>query len=55
MDGVSELGENGKISNLLDPDAEKKTLEKSRKTDQTSGTKMAFYYFLSGPFLPEQV
>ncbi|MFS7949736.1 hypothetical protein Hanom_Chr06g00575041 [Helianthus anomalus] len=43
MDGVSEPDENDKISNLLDPDAEKKPLGESRKTGQTSGTKMAFY------------
>ncbi|MFS7944166.1 hypothetical protein Hanom_Chr06g00508881 [Helianthus anomalus] len=54
MDGVSKLGENGKISNLLDLDAEKKPLDESRKTDQTSGTKIAFYYFLCSPFLPDR-
>ncbi|MFS7957782.1 hypothetical protein Hanom_Chr07g00670461 [Helianthus anomalus] len=46
MDGVNEPDENGKISNLLDPDAEKvknKPLDESRKTSQTSGTNMAFY------------
>ncbi|MFS7990234.1 hypothetical protein Hanom_Chr11g01056351 [Helianthus anomalus] len=31
------------ISNLSDPDAEKQTLGQSRKTGQTSWTKMAFY------------
>ncbi|MFS7922428.1 hypothetical protein Hanom_Chr03g00249031 [Helianthus anomalus] len=43
MDGVNKPDENGKISNLLDRDAEKQTFGQSRKTDQTSGTKMAFY------------
>ncbi|MFS7982305.1 hypothetical protein Hanom_Chr10g00961221 [Helianthus anomalus] len=43
MDGVNEPDENSKISNLLDPDAEKQTfLDESRKTSQTSGTKMRF-------------
>ncbi|MFS8007141.1 hypothetical protein Hanom_Chr14g01257491 [Helianthus anomalus] len=32
MDGVNELDENGKISNLLDLDAKNKPLNKSRKT-----------------------
>ncbi|MFS7928600.1 hypothetical protein Hanom_Chr04g00322681 [Helianthus anomalus] len=43
MDGVNEPNENGKISNLLDPDAKNKPLDESRKTGQTSGTKMTFY------------
>ncbi|MFS7957634.1 hypothetical protein Hanom_Chr07g00668661 [Helianthus anomalus] len=43
MDGVNEPDENGKISNLLAPDAKNKPLNKSRKTGQTLGTKMAFY------------
>ncbi|MFS7906401.1 hypothetical protein Hanom_Chr01g00058761 [Helianthus anomalus] len=43
MDEVNEPDENGKISTLLDPDAENKPVDESRKTDQTSGTKMAFY------------
>ncbi|MFS7895927.1 putative transcription factor WD40-like family [Helianthus anomalus] len=43
MDGVNEPDGNGKISNLLDPDVKKKTYDESRKTDQTLGTKMAFY------------
>ncbi|MFS7937836.1 hypothetical protein Hanom_Chr05g00432461 [Helianthus anomalus] len=43
MDGVNELDEKGKISNLLDPDAKKKHLDESRKTSQTSGTKTGFY------------
>ncbi|MFS8001654.1 hypothetical protein Hanom_Chr13g01192871 [Helianthus anomalus] len=42
MDGVNEPDENGKISNLLNPDAEKQTLGRSRKTSQT-WTKMPFY------------
>ncbi|MFS7907414.1 hypothetical protein Hanom_Chr01g00071111 [Helianthus anomalus] len=28
MDGVNELGENGKISNILDPDAKKQTFKR---------------------------
>ncbi|MFS7904383.1 hypothetical protein Hanom_Chr01g00035361 [Helianthus anomalus] len=43
MDGVNEPDENGKISNLFDPDAEKQNFDKSRKTGHTSRTKMAFY------------
>ncbi|MFS8031730.1 hypothetical protein Hanom_Chr17g01549361 [Helianthus anomalus] len=43
MHGVNEPGENSKISNLLNQDAENKPLDESRKTGQTSGTKMAFY------------
>ncbi|MFS7960524.1 hypothetical protein Hanom_Chr08g00704101 [Helianthus anomalus] len=43
MDGVNELDENGKISNLLDSEAENKPLDENRKIDQTSGTKMALY------------
>ncbi|MFS8032068.1 hypothetical protein Hanom_Chr17g01553311 [Helianthus anomalus] len=43
MDGVNEPGENGKISNLLDPDAKNKPLDESRKTGEASGTKMAYY------------
>ncbi|KAM0027280.1 putative ATP diphosphatase [Helianthus debilis subsp. tardiflorus] len=42
MDGVNELDENDKISNLLDPDVENIPLDESRKTGQTSGTKMVF-------------
>ncbi|MFS7915977.1 hypothetical protein Hanom_Chr02g00171701 [Helianthus anomalus] len=58
MDGVNEPDKNGKISNLLDPDAEQQTfylfifylfiyfyLDGSRKTHQTSWTKMTFYSF----------
>ncbi|MFS7990436.1 hypothetical protein Hanom_Chr11g01058861 [Helianthus anomalus] len=50
MDGVNQSDENDKISNLLDLDAKKnKTQDESRKTGQTSRTKMAFYsiYYLS--------
>ncbi|KAJ0559193.1 putative non-specific serine/threonine protein kinase [Helianthus annuus] len=43
MDEVNESDENDKISNLLDPDAKNKPLNESRKTSQTSRTKMAFY------------
>ncbi|KAF5754919.1 hypothetical protein HanXRQr2_Chr17g0796741 [Helianthus annuus] len=43
MDGVNELDDIGKISNLLDPDTKTKSLDESRKTGQTSGTKLAFY------------
>ncbi|KAJ0826358.1 hypothetical protein HanRHA438_Chr17g0813421 [Helianthus annuus] len=43
MDGVNEPDENGKISNLLDTDAENKPLDESRKTSQTTVTKMTFY------------
>ncbi|MFS7906464.1 putative guanine nucleotide exchange factor [Helianthus anomalus] len=43
MNVVNEPNENGKISNLLDPDVENKPLDESRKTSQTSGTKMTFY------------
>ncbi|MFS7955515.1 hypothetical protein Hanom_Chr07g00643601 [Helianthus anomalus] len=43
MDEVNELDENGKISNLLDPDEENKPLNESRKSGKTSWTKMAFY------------
>ncbi|MFS7954964.1 hypothetical protein Hanom_Chr07g00636881 [Helianthus anomalus] len=46
MDGVNEPDENGKISNLLDPDAEKQTF-RDDITGQTSRTKMAFYSFLT--------
>ncbi|MFS7912952.1 hypothetical protein Hanom_Chr02g00135981 [Helianthus anomalus] len=42
MDGVNEAGENGKFSNLLDPHEEKQTLDESRKSGQTSGTKWHF-------------
>ncbi|MFS7902967.1 hypothetical protein Hanom_Chr01g00018041 [Helianthus anomalus] len=48
MDGVNESDEHGKISNLLDPDAENKPLDESHKTGQTSGTKMSFYSFIRG-------
>ncbi|MFS7958261.1 hypothetical protein Hanom_Chr07g00676131 [Helianthus anomalus] len=41
--GVNESDENGKISNPLDPMRKDKPLNESRKTGQTSGTKMAFY------------
>ncbi|MFS7927279.1 hypothetical protein Hanom_Chr04g00307151 [Helianthus anomalus] len=44
MDGVDAPDKYGKISNVLDPNAENKPLDGSRKTGQTSGTKMAFYY-----------
>ncbi|MFS7924410.1 hypothetical protein Hanom_Chr03g00272251 [Helianthus anomalus] len=43
MDGVNEPGENGKISNLLDPDVTNKPLDESRKTGQTSETKMGHF------------
>ncbi|MFS7962964.1 hypothetical protein Hanom_Chr08g00732661 [Helianthus anomalus] len=43
MDGVNETDKNGKVSNLLDPNAKNKPLDESRKTGQTSGTKMTFY------------
>ncbi|MFS8017714.1 hypothetical protein Hanom_Chr15g01383661 [Helianthus anomalus] len=44
MDGVNEPDENGKISNLLDPNAKKQTFgRKSQNWPKTSGTKMAFY------------
>ncbi|MFS7932933.1 hypothetical protein Hanom_Chr04g00373701 [Helianthus anomalus] len=43
MDGVNKPDENGKISNLLDPDAEKQTFGQKSRTCQTSGTKMTFY------------
>ncbi|MFS7957809.1 hypothetical protein Hanom_Chr07g00670761 [Helianthus anomalus] len=48
MDGVNEPDENGKISNgkisnLWILMRKNKPLDESRKTDQTSGTKMAFY------------
>ncbi|MFS8031811.1 hypothetical protein Hanom_Chr17g01550331 [Helianthus anomalus] len=43
MDGVNELDDIGKISNLLDPDTKTKSLDESRKTGQTSWTKLAFY------------
>ncbi|MFS7908999.1 hypothetical protein Hanom_Chr01g00089661 [Helianthus anomalus] len=46
MDGVYKPDESGKISNLLDPNVEKKPLDESRKTGQTSGTKMAFYILI---------
>ncbi|MFS7901736.1 hypothetical protein Hanom_Chr01g00003221 [Helianthus anomalus] len=43
MDGVNEPDENGKISNLLDPHAEKQTFARKSQTGQTSWTKMTFY------------
>ncbi|MFS7921964.1 hypothetical protein Hanom_Chr03g00243071 [Helianthus anomalus] len=43
MDGVNEPDENDKISNLLNPDAEKQIFGQTSQTGQTSGTKMAFY------------
>ncbi|MFS7920396.1 hypothetical protein Hanom_Chr03g00224381 [Helianthus anomalus] len=43
MNGVNELDENGKISNLLDPDAEKQTFGRKSQNWQTSGTKMTDY------------
>ncbi|MFS7961877.1 hypothetical protein Hanom_Chr08g00720181 [Helianthus anomalus] len=43
MDGVNEPDETGKISNSLDPNAENKPLDESRKIGQTSGTEMTFY------------
>ncbi|MFS7908619.1 hypothetical protein Hanom_Chr01g00085271 [Helianthus anomalus] len=49
MDGVNESGENGNISNLLDSNAKNKPLDKSHKSGQTSGTKMAFYSVLNKP------
>ncbi|MFS7933734.1 hypothetical protein Hanom_Chr04g00383291 [Helianthus anomalus] len=45
MDVVNELDENGKISNLLDPDADKKPFNESRKRGQTLRAKMAFYFY----------
>ncbi|MFS7909127.1 hypothetical protein Hanom_Chr01g00091121 [Helianthus anomalus] len=43
MDGVNKPDKNGKISKVLDSDAENKPFDESRKTGQTSGTNMAFY------------
>ncbi|MFS8005630.1 hypothetical protein Hanom_Chr13g01239581 [Helianthus anomalus] len=46
MDGVNEPDENGKISNLLDPDAEKQTFGRKSQhwvTGQNLGMKTAFY------------
>ncbi|KAJ0900258.1 hypothetical protein HanPSC8_Chr08g0311851 [Helianthus annuus] len=37
------IDENGKISSLLNPDAEKQTFGRKSQTGQTLGTKMAFY------------
>ncbi|MFS8010387.1 hypothetical protein Hanom_Chr14g01296421 [Helianthus anomalus] len=50
MDGVNDLGENSKISNLLDPDAEKQTFRRKSQNWQTSGTKMEFYSKLKKNF-----
>ncbi|KAJ0929095.1 putative transcription factor WD40-like family [Helianthus annuus] len=55
MDGVNEPDENGKISNLLDPDAENKPLDESRKTGQTSWTKMPFYSFFYEQLLVSKI
>ncbi|MFS7906830.1 hypothetical protein Hanom_Chr01g00063841 [Helianthus anomalus] len=41
MDGVNEPDENGKISNLLDPDVEKQTFGRNSQNCTTSGTKIA--------------
>ncbi|MFS7956875.1 hypothetical protein Hanom_Chr07g00659731 [Helianthus anomalus] len=47
MDGVNDLDENGKISNLLDPDVKKTNLwTKVAKLAKPQGTKMAFYSIL---------
>ncbi|MFS7941725.1 hypothetical protein Hanom_Chr06g00479611 [Helianthus anomalus] len=43
MDGVNKVDENGMISSLWDPDAEKQTFGRKSKTGQTSRTKMTFY------------
>ncbi|KAJ0848541.1 hypothetical protein HanPSC8_Chr13g0558711 [Helianthus annuus] len=45
MNEVNEPDENGKISNLLNPDVMRKNkpFDESCKTGQTSRTKMAFY------------
>ncbi|MFS7952587.1 hypothetical protein Hanom_Chr07g00608761 [Helianthus anomalus] len=50
MDGVNKSDENGKISNLLDHMRINKALDESRKTGQTSGTKMAFYSLINVHF-----
>ncbi|KAF5757810.1 hypothetical protein HanXRQr2_Chr17g0831161 [Helianthus annuus] len=46
MDGVNELDESDKISNLLDPDAKKQTFIRKSQIDQTSKTKMTFYSYI---------
>ncbi|MFS8011676.1 hypothetical protein Hanom_Chr14g01311831 [Helianthus anomalus] len=43
MDGVDELDENGKISNLLDPDAEKQTFGRKSQNWPNLRDEMAFY------------
>ncbi|MFS8030446.1 hypothetical protein Hanom_Chr17g01534091 [Helianthus anomalus] len=44
MDGVNEPDENGKVSNLLDPDAEKQTFgRKSQKFNYTSFFQSAIF------------
>ncbi|MFS7988921.1 hypothetical protein Hanom_Chr11g01040541 [Helianthus anomalus] len=43
MDGFNEPDENGKISNLLDPDAEKQTFGRKSQNCPNLRTKMAFY------------
>ncbi|MFS7955526.1 hypothetical protein Hanom_Chr07g00643721 [Helianthus anomalus] len=42
MDGVNEPDENGKISNLLDPDAEKQTFARKLQTSPNFREKQTF-------------
>ncbi|MFS7924352.1 hypothetical protein Hanom_Chr03g00271581 [Helianthus anomalus] len=43
MDGVNEPDENGKISKLLDPDAEKQTFGRKLQNWSNLKDEMAFY------------
>ncbi|MFS8023758.1 hypothetical protein Hanom_Chr16g01455301 [Helianthus anomalus] len=47
MDRVNASDENGKIKTFWCKMRKNKPLDKSCKTEQTSGTKMEFYIFLS--------
>ncbi|MFS7898308.1 hypothetical protein Hanom_Chr17g01540221 [Helianthus anomalus] len=42
MDGVNESDENGKTSNLLDPDAEKQTFGRKSQKEPNLRDEMAF-------------
>ncbi|MFS8027986.1 hypothetical protein Hanom_Chr16g01505161 [Helianthus anomalus] len=52
MDGVNESDENGKILNLLVPDAKKQTFGRKSQSSQTQGRKMSFYSIFLNPAQP---
>ncbi|MFS7933051.1 hypothetical protein Hanom_Chr04g00375231 [Helianthus anomalus] len=51
MDGINEPAENSKISNLLDPDAEKQTFGRKSQNWPNLRDKMAFYSKFSDKYL----